>query len=283
MTEFPAILGCDAAGIVHEVGANLKSKFAPGARVVGSANVLQGYKYSAFQEYTVLQYPYVIKVPDKVELTDAVVLPVGINTASTCLFDKSTLELQLPGSNGGNGETVIIWGASSSIGACGVQLAAAAGYEVMAIASAKNHGLAKSLGASECFDYNDPDVVKKAVKALADKKVVGAFDCISNEDTSHTLCDILNGCDGRRLVVGVSPMSPGFSKDGVEVKANFGSDMKSKAFVTVWQDYLANALASGKFQCKPDPEICGNGLEKVQPALDRLAEGVSAKKLVITL
>ena len=36
-------------------------------------------------------------------------------------------------------------------------------------------------------------------------------------------------------------------------------------------------------KCKPDPEVVGEGLEYVQEALDRMAKGVSAKKLVVKL
>lgn len=36
-------------------------------------------------------------------------------------------------------------------------------------------------------------------------------------------------------------------------------------------------------KCKPDPEIVGNGLEYVQEAVDLMAKGVSAKKLVVKL
>jgi len=49
----------------------------------------------------------------------------------------------------------------------------------------------------------------------------------------------------------------------------------------VWRKYLPAALAAGKFQAKPDPEILEGGLEKVQEGINILRKGVSAKKIVI--
>jgi hypothetical protein len=36
-------------------------------------------------------------------------------------------------------------------------------------------------------------------------------------------------------------------------------------------------------KCKPDSQVVGEGLEYVQEALDLMAKGVSAKKLVVKL
>jgi hypothetical protein len=49
----------------------------------------------------------------------------------------------------------------------------------------------------------------------------------------------------------------------------------------IWRKYIANALAAGKFEAKPDQMIIEGGLEKVQEGIDILREGVSAKKVVI--
>lgn len=52
-----------------------------------------------------------------------------------------------------NGKVVLAWGASSSVGACGVQMIKAAGYEVAATASAANEAFCKDIGADYFFDY----------------------------------------------------------------------------------------------------------------------------------
>ncbi|KAJ6078831.1 hypothetical protein N7467_008584 [Penicillium canescens] len=49
----------------------------------------------------------------------------------------------------------------------------------------------------------------------------------------------------------------------------------------LWRKYLPEALATGKFVPKPDPEIIEGGLGKVQEGIDIVGKGVSAKKIVI--
>jgi hypothetical protein len=54
-----------------------------------------------------------------------------------------------------SGKDILIYGASSSVGAV------ASGLKFVATASPKHHGLARSLGATEVFDNKDPDTVDK--------------------------------------------------------------------------------------------------------------------------
>lgn len=51
----------------------------------------------------------------------------------------------------------------------------------------------------------------------------------------------------------------------------------------VWRKYIPKALATGKFQAKPDPFIVKGGLEKVQESIDLCKAGVSAKKVVVEI
>lgn len=51
----------------------------------------------------------------------------------------------------------------------------------------------------------------------------------------------------------------------------------------IWDHWLTPALANGSMRCMPEPEVVGKGLEHVQAALARQAQGVSAKKLVVEL
>ena len=48
----------------------------------------------------------------------------------------------------------------------------------------------------------------------------------------------------------------------------------------VWVKYVPEALRQGKLQAKPEALVAGHGLEEVQKAVDRQAEGVSARKVV---
>ena len=286
--HYPAILGCDAAGVIEEVGPDVDN-FKPGDRVFGSCSPLMTkdgvYAYSAFQHYVVLKMPYIAKIPDQAEFKQAAVLPLGVTTATSCLFAPQTLGLEVPPTDAGRGKTVIIFGASSSVGSCGVQLATAAGYEVIGVASRHNHDFVKSIGATECFDQKDATLVDDMLSFLKGKDVVGAYDAVSTDDTLGALCDILSRCDGRKLICAVRPGAEASSAKGVKIVTNFAVAPSSQPELgrRIWQEFLEPALAKGSFQYKPDPEVVGEGLEHVQKACDLLSKGVSAKKLVITL
>ena len=51
----------------------------------------------------------------------------------------------------------------------------------------------------------------------------------------------------------------------------------------VWGKYVPEALANGTLKCKPDALVVGRGLENVQAALNKHKQGVSGKKVVLTL
>jgi len=65
---------------------------------------------------------------------------------------------------------------------------------------------------------------------------------------------------------------------------NGTSLIENEVGAAIWRDFLPEALATGSFQAKPDPEVSGQGLEAVWPACEKLKKGgISAKKLVVTL
>jgi NADPH:quinone reductase-like Zn-dependent oxidoreductase len=132
-----------------------------------------------FQLYTVLPVKYVAVFPEDLEYERVVQLSLGVLTASAALFNSIHLHLPLPSlSPVATGETVLIWGGSSSVGVMAIQLAIASGLEVVTTASKHNHDLLLGLGASKVFDHSSPAVVDEIVSTLKgkDASIVGAFD-----------------------------------------------------------------------------------------------------------
>ncbi|KIX92674.1 uncharacterized protein Z520_11526 [Fonsecaea multimorphosa CBS 102226] len=318
---YPCVLGCDVAGEVVELppGGETDERIAHlkvGDRVIGQTSPLRSkdskdldlsedddleqwrgkkvYAYSSFQKYVVLLFPFVAKIPDTMTYEDAVVLPLGVNTASSCLFPEVMLGLDMPPAKGGaekKGKTLIVWGASSSVGSCGVQLAVQAGYTVVGICSQRNHQFVKSLGAEECFDQSDPNIVESVVSYLKreGQEIVGAYDAISKPPTLQPLCDILHGCGstGRNFIASVFPGADQYAKNDVSIVTNLSAvssdDFTTNLATKVYQ-WLETALEDHRMQCMPAPEVMGKGLESVQAAMDKLASGtVSGRKLVVTL
>lgn len=291
ITEYPAILGCDVAGEVIEVDPSLVDVYNVGDRVIGQTSCLERknniYCYSGFQEYVVLKSPKIAKIPDDIEYKDAVVMPLGVSTAFSCLFQGSDLSFRAPtldGTKPGNGQVVIVWGGSSSVGSCGVQMLSLAGYEVVAIASKKNHDMIRSLGASTCFDQAESTIQDDIVASLKGKNVVGAFDAISDDSTIEIICDILEQAGARRLLSSVRPGAEQLTKNDVKIVTNCLVPRENyfQLSQNTWR-WLERSMTDKTVKYMPPAEIVGHGLESVQLAVDMLAKGVSGKKLVVTI
>jgi NADPH:quinone reductase-like Zn-dependent oxidoreductase len=147
--KYPFILGSDVAGEVVEIGVNV-TRVQIGDRIVGHAlgtsEERNDASESAFQLYVVLEESMTTKIPDSMSYETAVVLPLGLSTAACGLFQDDMLRLDLPRSvrPKPTGQTVLIWGGSTSVGLNAIQLAVAAGYEVFTTSSPELQSVAKA-------------------------------------------------------------------------------------------------------------------------------------------
>jgi NADPH:quinone reductase-like Zn-dependent oxidoreductase len=153
--ELPQTLGYEAAGIVDELGAGVADA-AIGDRVFGFAS-----DGAAQAELAVLSY--YAPVPPSLSFAEVAALPAAVETAARALD-------QLGVASGG---TVLINGASGSVGSAAVQLAVARGARVIGTASPANHEHLRSLGA-EPVGYGEG--LAGRVRALAPDGVDLALD-----------------------------------------------------------------------------------------------------------
>lgn len=143
--------------------------------------------------------------------------------------------------------------------------------------------MVKGLGASVCFDQSDPTLVDDIATYLSGKEVVGAYGAIASDSALNAMCEILDRCGGRKLVASVIPGAEQKSTKGVQIVTNFASDIgNSEVGKAIWQ-WLTIAMEEDWIKYMPRSEIVGKGLERIQEAIDLLAEGVSAKKLVVSI
>ncbi|QSZ33252.1 hypothetical protein DSL72_002840 [Monilinia vaccinii-corymbosi] len=310
--RYPCILGYDVSGEVVQVGDEV-TRFKVGDRVVGLAIGLTESSNtatkSAFQSYTVLLEHLTSHIPSTLSYEQASVIPLGLSTAAVGLFQKDQLALQLPSlSPKPTGKTVLIWGGSTSVGVNAIQLAVAAGYEVFATASPKNFDLCKKLGASQVFDYNKPSSIPDLINAFKGKITAGAMSI--GKGAADACMKILHKCQGRRFISMVSypvPFSPPpkrfvrpkvlstyvlwvisnqFKKmiRGVRNKFVDASDLVSDGVgEAIYADFLAEALEKGIFVAAPEAWVIGKGLEFIEKGMDIQREGLSAKKVVVSL
>lgn len=122
-------------------------------------------------------------IPAGLDPKQAVALPVGLQTAADALFNIlgfSFEPAQLEGLSPKD-KAILIWGGASTCGLAAIQIAKAAGFSpIFTTASAKNHAVLRELGATQCFDYRDPNVVEqiRAATEQTGKQLTTAFDAV---------------------------------------------------------------------------------------------------------
>jgi NADPH:quinone reductase-like Zn-dependent oxidoreductase len=314
--KYPFILGSDLAGEVVEVGAAV-TRFKVGDRVLahalGSDPQINRAAEGAFQACVLIQPHMASPIPDSLTYAEASVLPLGLSTAACGLFQKDHLALDLPTAKPEpKGRTVLIWGGSTSVGCNAIQLAVAAGYEVITTASPRNFDYVKALGAGQAFDYNSKTVVKDIVAALKGKTIAGAV--AIGAGSSAPCLEIVHRCKGVRFVSLASfPVNfaglargPGATfgflaqvpklvglglalairsrLTGVRTKGIYGTTLAHNAVgPAIYETFLPAALAEGRFVAAPPPQVVGQGLAWLQAAFEVQKRGVSARKVVVVL
>ncbi|KIX00978.1 uncharacterized protein Z518_10044 [Rhinocladiella mackenziei CBS 650.93] len=283
--NYPTILGQDVAGEVVSVGPHV-TRFKKGDRVMGTAAgfATKRDEEKAFQAYTILQTNMTSQIPDTVSFESAVVLPLGVSTAASGLFNPDFINLQLPTepAQKPTGKTLLVWGGSSSVGSNAIQLAVAAGYEVVTTASPRNFEYVKKLGACHVLDYNSPTIVSDLVDVFKGKTTVGAFDAIGGIAWAPTV-EVIQKSEGAKFVATVTRGFPD-PPEGVIMKQVFALSIRDNHVgKAVFEDFLPKALRTGTFVPAPEPLIAGQGLESVQEAVDLQRKGTSAQKVVVLL
>jgi NADPH:quinone reductase-like Zn-dependent oxidoreductase len=192
------ILGIDFAGEVEAVGSAV-SKFKVGDRVYGTTS-------GSYVEYcTIAEVGTVVHIPDRMTFEEIVAIPFGALTA--LYFIK--------GGKIGPGQSMLIIGASSSVGVYSTQLATHLGATVTAVCSGRNADFVLAQGADHVIDYTTGDYMKTGPYDVV-MDAVGAIDFNRARpmlkrggvflnvvlDTPDLLAFLSPFKDGRRIVTG---------------------------------------------------------------------------------
>jgi NADPH:quinone reductase-like Zn-dependent oxidoreductase len=213
--ELPQTLGYEAAGVVDEVGQGV-TDVAVGDRVFGLS--ADG---AAQAELAVLSF--YAPIPASLDFAGAAALPAAVETATRALD-------QLGVSSGG---TVLINGASGSVGGAAVQLAVARGARVIGTASPANHDYLRSLGA-EPVAYGEG--LADRVRALAP----GGVDLALDVAGSGVLPELIELAGGPENVVTVADFA-GAKEYGVR----FSSGDAGRAVHVLGE--IGGLIESGRF------------------------------------
>ena len=171
--ELPHIPGCDASGVVAEVGAGV-TDLKPGDRVLMNPSLTCGtcefcqrgdvsmcVRFKLVGEHTsgacceqiVLPAQNAIPFPESMSFEDAASVPLVFVTAWRMLITRGRLRA---------GEDVLIHGASAGVGIACIQIAKVAGARVIAVASTDQKlDLCRDLGADVLIHSEKEDVARR--------------------------------------------------------------------------------------------------------------------------
>jgi NADPH:quinone reductase-like Zn-dependent oxidoreductase len=138
------ILGMELAGEVEAVGAAV-TEFEPGDHVFGVKGFGAHAEYACVRESAPLAHK-----PAGMSFEEAAAVCDGVMLALPCLRRAGLRE----------GQSIVVYGASGSVGTAAVQLARQFGAHVTAVCNTKNLELVRSLGADEAIDYLEEDFTK---------------------------------------------------------------------------------------------------------------------------
>jgi NADPH:quinone reductase-like Zn-dependent oxidoreductase len=138
------ILGMEFAGEVEAVGPEV-TEFKVGDRVFGGKSSGAWAEYIAVKERDPLAH-----MPADMTFDQAAAIFDGASLALVCLQAAGPLQ----------GKSVLVYGASGSVGTAGVQLARHFGADVTAVCSTRNIELVQSLGPDAVIDYTQEDFTR---------------------------------------------------------------------------------------------------------------------------
>ncbi len=164
----PAILGCDGAGEVIEVGGQV-DRFKIGDAVWFCHGGL-GREQGNYAQYTVLEQADAEHKPQSIDFAHAAASPLVLITAWEAMFDQARLQA---------GETILIHAGAGGVGHVAIQLAKARGARVIATTGNKeNASFVTDLGADEVIDYREDDLAEAVMALTANKGVEVCLDTV---------------------------------------------------------------------------------------------------------
>jgi NADPH2:quinone reductase len=195
--QLPAVLGCDGAGEVVEVGPQA-SRFKVGDKVWFCHGGL-GREQGNYAEFTTIDERWADRMPATTGYTEAAAGPLVLITAWGALYDRGRLQA---------GQTVLIHAGAGGVGHVAIQLAKLRGARVIATAGSPDGlRLCRQWGADEAIDYRTQDFVAEVNRLTGGKGADLSFDTVGPEVFARSVeCTAHFGDIVTLLDIGDSPL-----------------------------------------------------------------------------
>ncbi len=145
----PRVLGWDAAGIIEEVGTEVRL-FQKGDEVYYAGSLVRPGCNSEFQ---LVDERIAAAKPVSWSMAQAAALPLTAITAYEALFDRMGIAHERPSKE----QTLLIIGGAGGVGSIAIQLAKLAGLKVVATASrTESKAWCRAMGAESLIDHTQP-------------------------------------------------------------------------------------------------------------------------------
>jgi len=255
--QFPATLGGDVAGVVVEVGEDVKD-FAPGNNVYGQSYCMFGGS-GAFAEYAAVNAGQLATMPKNVDFDQAGSLPlVGISALQAVM---GSIKLQ-------PGQRVLIHGGAGAVGAIAVQIAKHVGAYVAATAGAQGVATVKALGADEVIDY----------RAQQFETILHDYDAVVDLVGGETFTKSLRVLKpGGTIVTLVAWMDEAITAAKAQ---NFNALFQGTDVTTEALDELTELIQSGVVT---PPASIAYPLSEIVEAFTAREDGSAGKKVIVTI
>jgi NADPH:quinone reductase-like Zn-dependent oxidoreductase len=214
-----------------------------------------------FAELALASADRLAPMPGTVSFVEAAGLVIGGGTAYEGLIDRGRLQA---------GEAVLITAAAGGVGSAAVQIAAAVGARVVAVASLPNHDYLLSLGASEVFDYHAADWAQQ-VRAVVPGGVDLLFDGAGGQTRDQALDAVRDGGRAISIILQGAPLPLERGITGESFAAHGGRARLEQ---------LAALVDAGKLRPQADTVL---PLDQAREALARVATGHTRGKIVLQI
>ena len=182
----PYTPGTDAAGIVAATGKGV-TRFKVGERVY-----IYGSLTGTYSEYALCRESDLHPLPKSISYAQGAALGVPYGTAYRAIFHKAHAQA---------GESMLVHGASGGVGIAALQLAHAAGLQVIGTAGTERGlALAAENGAHHVLDHNAPDLAERVLKLTDGRGVNMILEMLANKNIPQDLSMV--SANGRVIVIG---------------------------------------------------------------------------------